>query len=393
MTTDRPRTYFKPGRPMTVNTVPDPALLTFHRRLPGYAPTPLVYAPHLAAALGVRDAWVKNEADRLGLPAYKILGASWAVYRELETRYGPFAPWTTLEELALQLQPHLPLTLVTATDGNHGRAVARMARWLALEAHVLVPEDMVPVRIQAIEAEGAKVDVVHGTYDDAVAAAARRADHRHLVISDTAWDGYTRVPGWVVEGYGTIFREIDQQLADQGGQQPDVVAAQMGVGSLAMAAVQHYRAPARATQVVGVEPIRAACVLRSLEAGELTEVPGPHASIMAGLNCGNTSPLAWPSLQGGLSASVAISDAQAEDAMRLLARDGVVSGESGAAGAGGLLAVCVGDDTEANRARLAITPASTVLVISTEGATDPEAYARIVKAGTGEARPAADQRS
>lgn len=383
MTTDPVRMYFKPTPAMTFTAAPDPALLAFHQRLPGYAPTPLVHAPHLAAALGVRGAWVKNEADRLGLPAYKILGASWAVYRELDTLFGPFTPWTTLDELATQLQAHLPLTLVTATDGNHGRAVARTARWLGLSAHILVPEDMVPARIQAIEAEGARVDVVHGTYDEAVAAAAHLADDRHLVISDTAWEGYERVPGWVVEGYGTIFQEIDQQLAALGGQQPEVVAAQMGVGSLAMAVVQHYRAPGRVTRVVGVEPTRAACVLHSLNAGKLTEVPGPHASIMAGLNCGNTSPLAWPYLQGGLSASVAIADPQAEDAMRLLAQDGVVSGESGAAGAGGLLALCVGDD--AARARLGLTPASTVLVISTEGATNPEAYARIVQGSTNDA--------
>lgn len=381
MLVDAAHLYLKPESPMTVTATPDPCLLAFHQRLPGYAPTPLVRAPHLAAALGVQDAWVKNEVDRLGLPAYKILGASWAVYRELETLYGPFSPWTMLDELAAQLAPHQPLTLVTATDGNHGRAVARTARWLGLAAHILVPDDMVPARIQAIEAEGARVDVIHGTYDEAVAAAAQLADEQHLVISDTAWDGYERVPGWVVEGYGTIFQEIDQQLAEQGAQQPDVVAAQMGVGSLAMAVVQHYRAPGRTAQVVGVEPLRAACVLQSLQAGALTEVPGPHASIMAGLNCGNTSPLAWPYLQGGLSASLAISDAQAEEAMRLLAQDGVVSGESGAAGAGGLLALVSGEDASAARTRLGLTPASTVLVISTEGATDPEAYARIVHPG------------
>jgi diaminopropionate ammonia-lyase len=381
MTTDHPRTYFRPAPPMTVTTAPDPSLLAFHQRLPGYAPTPLVRAPHLAAALGVRNAWVKNEASRLGLPAYKILGASWAVYRELETLYGPLTPWTTLQELAPQLRAHLPLTLVTATDGNHGRAVARMARWLGLGSLILVPGDMVPARVQAIEAEGAKVKVVKGTYDEAVAVAARLADERHLVISDTAWDGYERVPGWVVEGYGTIFQEIDQQLAEQGGEQPDVVSAQMGVGSLAMAVVQHYRAPGRATRVVGVEPTRAACVLHSLEAGEPTEVPGPHASIMAGLNCGNTSPLAWPYLQAGLSASVAIPDTHAEQAMRLLAQDGVVSGESGAAGAGGLLALLSGEQTAHTHPRLSLTRESTVLVISTEGATDPEAYARIVQGG------------
>lgn len=369
-------TYLNPAPPMTVTSAPDPAALAFHRRLPGYAPTPLVAAPHLAAALGVRAAWVKDEARRLDLPAYKILGASWAVYRELDTRFGPFGPWATLDDLAARLRPQRPLTLVTATDGNHGRAVARVARWLGLAAHILVPDDMVPARIHAIASEGAQVEVVRGTYDEAVEAAARRAGDRHVVISDTAWDGYTRVPGWVVEGYSTIFREVDQQLAELGAPQPDVMAVQMGVGSLAMAAVQHYRAPGRATRVVGVEPARAACVLASVRAGQLTEVPGPHVSIMAGLNCGNTSPLAWPFLRGGLSAAAAISDAQAEAAMRLLARDGVQSGESGAAGAGGLLSLLPGD--AGVWAHLGLTPASSVLVLSTEGATDPAAYARIV---------------
>ncbi|WP_245808194.1 pyridoxal-phosphate dependent enzyme [Deinococcus hopiensis] len=200
---------------------------------------------------------------------------------------------------------------------------------------------------------------------------------RHLVISDTVWTGYGRVPTWVVEGYATIFMEIDAQLAAQGRGQPDVVAAQMGVGSLA-AAVRHYRVPGWQTRVVGVEPLRADCVLRSLEAGEPTAVPGPHASIMAGLNGGTVSPLAWPVLQGGLSASVALPDGRAEQAVRLLARGAVTSGESGAAGAGGLLELLAGPLAAEARERLGVTPDSTVLLISTEGATDPEAYARTV---------------
>ncbi|WP_027483231.1 diaminopropionate ammonia-lyase [Deinococcus pimensis] len=378
-TTDSPRVYFRPSPPEPLGAAADhPTVLAFHRLLPGYARTPLVRAPHLARALGVRDAWVKDESSRLGLPAYKMLGASWAVYRELETLFGPFTPGAPPHELASRLGPFAPLTLVTATDGNHGRAVARMARLLGLSAHILVPHDMVRARVDAITSEGAHVTVVNGTYDDAVEAAARLASERHLVISDTAWDGYTRVPGWIVEGYGTIFRELDEQFAGLGARQPDVVAAQMGVGSLAAAVVRHYRAPGRDTHVVGVEPVGADCVLRSLEAGTLTEAPGPHASIMAGLNCGHTSPLAWPLLRAGLSASVAIPDARAKQATRLLARDGVTSGESGAAGAGGLLELLTGASAAEARARLDVTQDSAVLVISTEGVTDPEAYARIM---------------
>ena len=377
--TDQPRLYLNAGAP-SLQKHPDTAPVTFHQSLPGYAPTPLVRAPRLAAALGIREAWVKDESSRLGLPAYKILGASWATYRELETRFGPFSPWSTPDDLSRELRDRAPrpLTLVTATDGNHGRAVARVARWLGLAAHVLVPEAMVPPRIRAIQDEGARVDVIAGTYDDAVEAAARLEGPGHLVISNTSWDGYVRVPGWIVEGYGTIFHEIDEQLAAIGERQPDLVAVQMGVGSLAAAVVRHYRAPERSTRVVGVEPTRADCVLRSLLAGQMTEAPGPHDSIMAGLNCGHTSPLAWPLLRDGLNASLAIPDDRAMQAMRLLALDGVVSGESGAAGAGGLLELLTGPRAPELREALDITEDSRVLVISTEGATDPDAYARIV---------------
>ena len=147
--TDIARVFVHP-RPQTFETAPDPQRAEFHRRLPLYAPTPLISAPGLARRLGVRRVWVKDESSRLGLPAYKILGASWATYRELDARFGPFAPWTTLDELRGQ-RPSV--TLVAATDGNHGRAVARTAQWLGLKAQILVPQDMAPARQDAIRSE------------------------------------------------------------------------------------------------------------------------------------------------------------------------------------------------------------------------------------------------
>jgi diaminopropionate ammonia-lyase len=353
--------------------------LAFHRTLPGYAPTPLISAPGVASALGVGQVWVKDESSRLGLPAYKILGASWATYRALDERYGPFSLGETLAELAARLRPLLPLTLVAATDGNHGRAVACMARWLELDAHILVPQDMTPARRQAIESEGAYVTVVDGSYDDAVETSARLADDVHLVISDTAWEGYERIPQWVIDGYATIYAEIDEQLDALGARQPGIVAAQMGVGALAASAVRHYRAQGRSTHVLGVEPTRAACVLHSMEAGWLVDVPGPHDSIMAGLNCGRPSPVAWPYVSGGISLFMAVPDARAEEAMRLLADDGVVSGESGAAGLAGCLEALGAAHARDYRTLLGVDETSSVLIISTEGATDPEAYARIVE--------------
>jgi diaminopropionate ammonia-lyase len=348
----------------------------FHRRLPGYAPTPLVDAPKLAAKLGVARVWVKDEAHRLGLPAYKILGAGWATYRALEAHCGALEPWNDLAALRTKLEPFKPLTLACATDGNHGRAIARMARLLGLEAQVLVPRNMVAARIEAIENEGAHVRVIDGSYDGAVASSATLASERCLVISDTAWEGYDLVPRWVIEGYGTIYREIDQELERLREPQPDVVAVQIGVGALASSVINHYHR--FGTRIVGVEPTGAACVLACIEAGELVALEGELETIMAGLNCGTPSPLAWPLMRSGIHAFVAIPDETAEEAMRLLADSGIVSGESGAAGLGGLLQLLTGDDAEANRRRLGVTATSSLLVLSTEGVTDPDAYRRIV---------------
>ncbi len=351
--------------------------LAFHEGLTGYQPTELVDAPMTAAALGVRQVWVKNEAERLGLPAFKVLGASWATYRALVQHLGlEDAPPSGIAELREQLAPALPLKLAAATDGNHGRAVARMARWLGLDAEIFVPDEMVPARRAAIADEGATVTVVDGSYDDAVARAASEASERCLVIADTAWPGYEQVPAWVIDGYSTILWEVDDELARLDTAPPDIVVMQIGVGAFAAAVTRHFRQPAwgQSPYLIGVEPLAAACALSSIEAGELVHVPGPHGSIMAGLNCGSPSPIAWPALTGGVDLFVAVDDEWAREAMRLLARDGVVSGESGAAGLAGLLALRDEDHPEAHQ----LGPDTTVLLFNTEGATDPDGYARII---------------
>jgi diaminopropionate ammonia-lyase len=332
-------------------------VLPFHRKLPRYAPTPLVAAPGIAAKLGVGRVWVKDESSRLGLPAYKILGASWATYRALEQRFGEFAAWETIHDLARQLYPHRRLELVTASEGNHGRAVARMARWLGMSANILLPSTTARARVERIRDEGARVTMIDGTYDEAVVAAAR-LDGRGLVISDTAWPGYEQVPKWVADGYSTLFREVDAQLAEDGEAQPDVVAVQMGVGSLAAAVVGHYRQPGMGTRVIGVEPSEAACVMESIKAGKLVDVPGPFDEAMGGLNCGRPSLVAWPFLKNGLSACVAIRTSRATEAVRVLAADGVASSPCGAAGLAGLLE---------HGAELELSATSTVLIVSTEG--------------------------
>jgi diaminopropionate ammonia-lyase len=255
-----------------------------------------------------------------------------------------------------------------------------MARLFGLDAHILVPQDMTQARIDAIKGEGAEVTVVNGSYDAAVTQMAALASDRAMVISDTAWEGYTEMPRWIMEGYTTILRELDDQLAEKGDTHVDLITAQMGVGGLATAIVWQYRRPELAgkLKIVGVEPLAADCVLASAQAGELVEVPGPHRSIMAGLCCGIPSLVAWPLISKGIDVFVAIGDEWARASMRELAKAGVVSGETGSAGLAGLLALVTSPDKETNRQLLGLTPESHVVVISTEGATDPEAYKKIV---------------
>jgi diaminopropionate ammonia-lyase len=344
-----------------------------HRRLPGYAPTPLLDLPAPAAATGVGRVVVKAEVERFGLPSFKVLGASWATYRLLGERLGGDGEpsWATVDELAALVARELgPLRLVAATDGNHGRAVAHMARLLGLSATILVPEGTAAARIDGIAGEGADVEVVDGTYDDAVAASAELAGDRTLVVSDTSWPGYQDAPRWVIEGYSTIFAELAEQLPALGLDRVDVVMVPVGVGALAAAATT---ALPDGPALIGVEPETAACVLAAVEAGEVVEVPGPHRSIMAGLNCGLASPLALPAIIAGFAGFVAVDDDRARGAVRALATGGLDVGETGAAALAGLTALA-DDHPESGL----LTPDTTVLLLATEGVTDPANFEQIV---------------
>src|SRR4051794_14140970 len=317
----------------------------FHRGMEGYAPSELRDAPELAEAMGVGRVLLKLETERFGLPAFKILGASWAAERLLEGRDVGGA------------------TLVTATDGNHGRAVARVARMRGVAAHILVPAGTAQARIDGIAGEGAHVEVVDGSYDQAVAKAAGMADDTHFVLSDTSWPGYEDVPRWVVEGYETIFSEADEQLS---GARPDTALIPIGVGSLAVAAAAHW--PEEAPRLVGLEPTSAACAFESIRAGEPVSVPGPHDSIMAGLNAGSVSELAWPVLRDRFDAFSTIGDERAETGMRRLAELGVHAGEVSGGTVGAALAICADDEA---RGALGIDEHATLFLLLTEGVTDP----------------------
>jgi diaminopropionate ammonia-lyase len=268
-----------------------------------------------------------------------VLGASWAVENALRDTDAQ--------------------TLVCATDGNHGRAVAWMARDRGLAAHVLVPAGTAPARIAAIEAEGARVGVIDGDYDEAVRRSAALAEKPgHLLVSDTSWPGYTEIPARVVEGYATIFAELAEQLPEP----PGAVLVPVGVGALAAGAARALRPGP--TRLVAVEPESADCLRRSIAAGAPVTVPGPHTSVMAGLNCGTPSALAWPAVKAAFDDFVAIPDGLAGEGMRRLAALGLDRGEC-AGGVVGAAAHLDGLD-------------GPMVLLLTEGVTDPAHFEEVV---------------
>jgi diaminopropionate ammonia-lyase len=299
----------------------------YHRALPGYAPTPVHALPEIAAERGIAAVLVKDESNRLGLPAFKILGASWAVERTLRER-----PDTSV--------------LVAASAGNHGRAVAHAAARRGLACRVYLPARSLPVRREAIAGEGAEVVVVDGTYEDAVreAEAAARAPGAAL-IADV---GDTDTARWVIDGYATLFAEAAAQ-ADY-----DVILVPVGVGSLAAAAARHGLAHGK--RVIGVEPATAACLTASLAAGRPARVDTPGTT-MAGLDCAEVSPAAWPDLRAGIATTVTVDDEQVATAMEELAAAGLAIGESGAAPLAAL------------RVLPGLEPQTRALLIATEGLT------------------------
>ncbi|MQA17526.1 MAG: pyridoxal-phosphate dependent enzyme, partial [Pseudonocardiaceae bacterium] len=256
----------------------------------------------LAAELRVGRVLVKDESARLGLSAFKVLGASWGVLRALSASLGDEPAAVDLAGLRTRLRYGRSPRLVAATDGNHGRAVARMAALLGLSADIFVPSGLSSQAVSAITGEGATVTTVDGSYDDAVrqAADATRATGA-VLVQDSGWPGYEEVPGWIAEGYATLFAELDEQLVEAGAAGVGLVAVPVGVGALAQAAVAHYRGTHAKTApaLLAVEPAVAACVLASLARGRLTSVP-TGATVMAGLNCGTPSGVAWPYLRDGV---------------------------------------------------------------------------------------------
>lgn len=362
MASDQRSTYINPNAKTYSHPelAEAPIVKKFHEHLPLYKPTPLVPLEELAEKFGVKSIVVKDEGNRLGLPSFKILGASWGTFRAIASKLNlPLD--SSLDDLS-GVARNASIKLFAATDGNHGRAVAYMAKLLHLPAEILVPTAVDGHTRELIVNEGAEVTVIQGDYDDAVRSAAEKTatSPGGILIQDTSFEGYEEIPSWIVDGYSTMMHEVDSQLEEQG-LRPTIIITPVGVGSLATAVVSHAKSGGSSITTLAVEPDTAACLHTSLKAGQITPIKTP-GTIMTGLDCGTVSTAAWPILHAGIDASVTVSDSSCHDAVLYLARHGLSIGPCGAAGLAALLNIV---PTELGS--IGLNADSVVVILGTEG--------------------------
>ena len=364
--------------------------MKFHRDIPGYRMTRLVALPHLASMLGIGGIYIKDEAQRLELNSFKVLGGSYAVSRYIQKKLGLTDEETTYDYLASE-ECHNRLgdiTFAAATDGNHGRGIAWASMKLNHKCVIYVHRETSKARIDAIRGYGAEVKVVDGNYDDAVRLIAEDAKkYGWTIISDTSWDGYTEIPTWIMQGYTTMLLEAQEEFAGMGIKRPTHIIVQAGVGALAASVVGFYTAlfPENPPVFIVVEPDKAPCVFESIKAndGACHSVKGDLDTIMAGLACGDPSPIAFDILSHNADFFLSVPDYVAARGMRILScplkgDPFMISGESGAVPLGALYAILTEKGDEDLRKKMKLDKDSLVFMVNTEGNTDPKHFRQII---------------
>jgi len=360
-------------------------VIAFHRSFPAYSQTPLAHLENLAKAAGVRDFFVKDESCRFGLNAFKVLGGSYCIGLYIADKLGLTPDEITYDNLCSPKAALDQLTFVTATDGNHGRGVAWTARELGHKAVVYMPYGSASERLENIRAEGAEASVTDMNYDETVRFANRMSEEKGwIMVQDTAWEGYEKIPLRIMQGYATMANEAVEQLD---GRIPTHVFLQAGNGSMAGALAGYFANYYGADKpvITIVEPNKADCIYRTAEAkdGRLHFDTGRMDTIMAGLACGEPNRLAWDILCETADYSISCPEWVAAKGMRTLGNTvgsdpKVVSGESGAVTTGLAVSVMTREDLGWIREKLGLNADSIVLCFSTEGDTDRANYRSIV---------------
>ena len=366
----------------------------FHQSFPQYSVTPLAKLDHMAHYLGLNTLCIKDESYRFGLNAFKVLGGSFAMAKYIAGELGRDVSEMTYDYLTSEdlKKDFGQATFFTATDGNHGRGVAWAANKLGQKAVVHMPKGSTKTRFDNIAKENAQVTIEEVNYDECVriAAAEANATEHGVIVQDTAWEGYTEIPSWIMQGYGTMGSEALEQLEGYGVERPDVVILQAGVGCMAGAIcayiVNKYKE--NPPKIVIAEAAIADCLYQGAVAndGKYRIVDGDLQTIMAGLACGEPNIVCWEILRNNVTAFCSCPDWVAAKGMRMLAAPikgdaPVCSGESGAVGMGLIAAIMTDPDYAGLKEALELNETSKVLLFSTEGDTDPEKYKKIVWGG------------
>ena len=363
--------------------------LRYLKTIPEYQPTPLTFLPELAKKCGVASIAVKDESQRFGLGAFKALGGAYAIGVCLAERAG--IPQNTMDFPSIRHSTKEVITFATATDGNHGQGIAWAARKFGQNAVVFMPRSAEPFRVEAIRSMGVECTVTDLSYDETVAHVFATAKQKGwVVMQDTAFDDYSLMPAWIMQGYCAMGVEILEQLAADGKEMPTHVFLQAGVGSFAAALFGYFKNTLgrKCPSAVIVEPHIANCLFASASNSQksLTRVPSNQPTIMAVLDCGTPSTLAWDILRDHAGHFVTCPEYLAANGMRILAAPlgndvPICSGQSGAVGAGLLEYTTCQAEGAALRKSLKLNASSRVLLFSTEGKTDPETYRDIVWKG------------
>ena len=365
----------------------------FHKSFPQYSVTPLTRLDHLAGHLGLARIYVKDESYRFGLNAFKVLGGSYAIARYISQQLGKDVsevPYSVLTSEKLR-QEFGQATFFTATDGNHGRGVAWAANKLGQKCVVHMPKGTTQTRKDHIARENAAVTIEDLNYDECVRLAAKEAaETEHgIMIQDTAWEGYEEIPTWIMQGYGTMALEADHQL-EADGCRPTHIFVQAGVGSLAGAVIGYFsnRFKENPPVMVVIEAGAADCLYRSaMKAdGSRVDVTGDMLTIMAGLACGEANTVSWDILRNHASAFVSCPDWVSANGTRIYGSplpgdERVISGESGSVPMGLLHAVMTNPAYRDLKEALKLDEHSQVMLVSSEGDTDPDRYREIVWEG------------
>lgn len=362
----------------------------FHKSFPQYSETPLVELTKMADYLGLDDFFVKDESYRFGLNAFKVLGGSYAIANYVAERTGKDISEITYDTL---ISPELKqefgqATFYTATDGNHGRGVAWAANKLGQKSVVLMPKGSTKMRFDNIAKEGATVTIEEENYDECVRMANDLAekDENGIMVQDTAWDGYEKIPTWIMQGYGTMASEAGEQIA-KAGKRPSHIFIQAGVGSLAGAVIGYFSNLYKENppKMIVMEAQAADCLYQSAKAadGKIRIVDGDLTTMMAGLACGEPNTISFDILKNHTDFFVSCPDWVSAKGMRMLGAPvkgdtPVTSGESGAVGMGLIATVMTDPNYKELKDQLGLTSQSDVLMFSTEGNTDPDNYRKIL---------------